>query len=147
MAELSSSIRVLIADDHQLVRQGIQALLMVAKDIEIVGQARDGVETIKLTQELQPDVILMDIEMPIMDGLKATRQLVAAGSESRVLILSMHEDEEAVRQSVQAGAWGYELKNSSRDELIAAIRSIRQGLRVASPAVAAFFADSKAPAE
>lgn len=135
----NSSIRVLIADDHRLVRQGIQALLMVAKDIEVVGEACDGVETIEMARALRPEVILMDITMPRLDGLAATRQLVAAGCRSRILMLSMRADEESVRQSAEAGAWGYQVKNASREELIAAIRSVHQGVRAVSPSVAEFF--------
>lgn len=146
MSEPSAPIRVSIADDHQLVRQGIEAFLMVAKDIQVVGQARDGAEVIEMTHQLEPNVILMDIHMPRMDGLMATRQLAEAGCKSRVLVLTMCEDEEAASQSAEAGAWGYQLKSSSRDELIAAIRSVHEGTRVVSPTMAAFFNDSKAPA-
>lgn len=135
-----STIRVLLADDHQLVRQGIEALLMAAKDIEIIGEARDGVEAVELAQRLQPDIVLMDIQMPRLDGLAATRQLVAAGCPTRVLVLSMREDEEAARRAAEAGAWGYQIKNSSREELVQAIRTVYQGVRAVSPVVAEFFA-------
>jgi DNA-binding NarL/FixJ family response regulator len=134
-----STIRVLLADDHQLVRQGIEALLMAAKDIEIIGEARDGVEAVELAQRLQPDIVLMDIQMPRLDGLAATRQLVAAGCPTRVLVLSMREDEEAARRAAEAGAWGYQIKNSSREELVQAIRTVYRGVRAVSPAVAEFF--------
>ena len=141
MAEPKPSIRLLIADDHQLMRQGIRALLAVADDIEVVGEACDGIETVDMALALQPDVILMDIQMPRLDGLGATRQLVAAGSAARVLMLTMRADEEAARQAAQAGAWGYQIKNSDRNELIAAIRSVHQGIRIASPAVAEPFSE------
>lgn len=142
MPESNSRIRLLIADDHRLVRQGIQALLMVAKEIEVVGEARDGIEAVALAHQLQPDIILMDIEMPRLDGLAATRRLIAEGSKSRILVLSMRADEESARQAAQAGAWGYQIKNSDRAELIAAIRSVHRGIRVASPSVATFFSNS-----
>jgi two-component system, NarL family, response regulator NreC len=132
-------IRVLIVDDHQLVRQGILALLIKAKDIAIVGEARDGQEAIDLAQRLQPDVVLMDIEMPRMDGLRATEQLRAQGFAGKVLVLSMRSDEAPVRQALQTGAAGYLIKNSSREDLIAAIRAVHQGSRVSSPEVASFF--------
>jgi DNA-binding NarL/FixJ family response regulator len=142
MPEQDEQIRLLIVDDHQLVRRGLRALLMAAKDIEVVGEARDGQEAIQVALELQPDVILMDIQTPRLDGLQATRQLASTGNPARVLILSMSADEQGVRRAAQAGAWGYQLKNSDRDELIAAVRSIHRGNRVASPAVANFFFDT-----
>jgi DNA-binding NarL/FixJ family response regulator len=142
MSEPIPSIRLLIADDHRLMRQGIRALLAVAEDIEVVGEACDGVETVELALELQPDVILMDIQMPRLDGLGATRQIVAAGSAARVLMLTMRADQEAARQAAQAGAWGYQIKNSDRYELIAAIRSVHQGIRVASAPVAGPFSET-----
>ncbi len=139
MPKDSVRIRVLIVDDHQLFRQGLRALLMTAKDIEVVGEARDGMEAIKAAERLKPDIVLMDIQLPYLDGLAATRQLTAAGCGSRVLLLSMREDEEAVWQAAQAGAWGYQIKNSDRDELVGAVRSIHQGIRVASPPISRVF--------
>jgi DNA-binding NarL/FixJ family response regulator len=132
-------IRVLIADDHQLVRQGVTALLMTAKDIQIIGEARDGQEAIDLTERLQPDVVLMDIEMPYMDGLRATQQITAKGLSARVLILSMRMDEKDVQEAARRGAQGYLIKNSSREELIGAIRSVYEGKPACSPVVASFF--------
>ncbi len=131
-------IRVLIVDDHQLVRQGLSALLMKAADIEIVGEARDGLEALDVAQQLGPDVILMDIEMPRLSGLRATEQLTAQRNPARVLILSMRDDEKDVRAAVESGAIGYLVKNSSREELIDAIRCVNGGNRVFSPAVSAF---------
>ncbi len=136
-------IRRLIVDDHQLVRQGLCALLMKAQDIEIVGEARDGQEALELAQLVQPDVILMDIEMPRLNGLRATAQLAAARNRARVLVLSMRDDEKDVRAAVEAGAIGYLVKNSSREELIQAIRSVYQGHPVYSPSVTGFLAPQK----
>jgi DNA-binding NarL/FixJ family response regulator len=132
-------IRVLIVDDHQLVRQGIVALLIKAKDIKIVGEARDGIEAIELTERLFPDIILMDLEMPRLDGLRATARLKSMGMSARIIILSMKMDERDVRLAAQNGAHGYLVKNISREELIAAIRSVHEGHSVSSPAVAPYF--------
>ncbi len=139
--EGSPVIKVLIVDDHQLVRQGIYALLTRAKDIHIVGEARDGREALEVTQRLLPDVILMDIEMPHMDGLCATEKLAELGFAGKILILSMRSDEAPVRRALECGAAGFLIKNSSREDLIAAIRAVHQGGRIASPEVAPFFHD------
>ncbi len=136
-------IRVLIVDDHQLVRQGLAALLMKAKDIEIIGEARDGQEAIEQAQQLRPDVILMDIEMPRLNGLRATAQLTALGNPARVLVLSMRDDEKDVRAAVESGAIGYLVKNSSREELIEAIRAVSIGNPAFSRVVAPFPAGQK----
>lgn len=131
-------IRVLIADDHQLVRQGLVALLMKAHDIQIVGEARDGQEAIEMAERLRPNVILMDIEMPRLNGLRATAQLTAQQHPARVLILSMRDDEKDVHAALESGARGYLVKNSSREELIQAIRCVDQGNPVYSPSIAHF---------
>lgn len=132
-------IRVLIVDDHKLFREGLQLLLMPAKDIEVVGEARDGQDGIELAQRLQPDVILMDLEMPRVDGLKATRQLLATNTPSKILVLSMRTNEKDIRDAAQSGARGYLVKNCGRAELTEAIRSVYRGERVASADVADLF--------
>lgn len=132
-------IRVLVVDDHQLMRQGVCALLMKAQEVKIVGEARDGEEAIALAQRLVPDIILMDIEMPRMDGLEASRRLLASGTSPKILFLSMRTDEADVREAARIGACGYLIKNSNREELIAAVRNVHQGGRVASPEVAMYF--------
>ncbi len=137
-------IRVLIADDHKLFREGVMLLLMAAPDIAIVGEARDGHEAVELASRLRPDVILMDIEMPKLDGLQATRQLAAGDHAVRVLMLTMRTDEKDVRGAARAGAHGFLIKNSSREELVQAIRLVHQGQRVVSPSVAQFFSPSEA---
>ncbi len=132
-------IRVLLVDDHQLVRQGVAALLLKANDVKIVGEARDGQEAIDAAQRAQPDVILMDIEMPRMNGLRATEQLKEKGLPSRIVMLSMRTEEQDVRAAARCGADGFLIKNSDREELILAIRTVHQGRRYASPSIAQFF--------
>ncbi len=131
-------IRVLIVDDHQLMRQGVVALLLKAKDIRIVGEARDGQEAVEMAARVQPDVILMDIEMPRLNGLRATEQLTRDGTPARIIILSMRSDANDVREAMRSGAQGYLIKNSSREDLIAAIRAVSQGRQVFSPEVSSY---------
>ncbi len=126
-------IRVLIVDDHQLMRQGVTALLMKAKDIKVVGEARDGLEAIDLAEQKKPEIILMDIEMPRLNGIRTTGQLRETGNPARVIMLSMRSDCDDVRQAVQNGARGYLFKNSSREELITAIRIVYEGGTFFSP--------------
>ncbi len=128
-------IRVLIADDHQLMRQGLRALLEKATDIEVVGDARDGQEAIEMAEKLSPDVLLMDIAMPILDGLRATERISTRQKNAKVLILSMYSDETLVRQALKNGAKGYLIKNGSREQLISAIRLVSQGKTYFSPGV------------
>lgn len=132
-------IRVLVVDDHQLFRQGVYALLMNARDIEIVGDARDGLEAIQQAKRLQPDVILMDIEMPRLDGIEATRRLVAEQDKAQILMLSMRTGEHEVYEAARCGARGYLIKNCSREELTRAIRNVHDGQRVCSPEIEPFF--------
>ncbi|MFQ5856239.1 MAG: response regulator [Anaerolineae bacterium] len=120
-------IRVLIADDHVVMREGISFLLEAEPDIEVVGQASDGQEAWEKARELTPDVVLMDITMPGMSGLEATRQLRAVLPETQVLVLTMHEGDEFFFRMLQAGASGYVLKGASSDELLSAIRAVHQG--------------------
>lgn len=132
-------IRVLVVDDHRLFRQGVYALLMSAKDIEIIGEARDGQEAIELAQSLQPDVILMDLEMPRMDGFEATRALRADHSSAKVLVLSMRTSEQDIREAARSGAHGYLIKNCDRAEMIAGIRAVQAGQTVCSPEAVPYF--------
>jgi DNA-binding NarL/FixJ family response regulator len=132
-------IRVLVVDDHLLFRQGLSLLLSQAKDIQIIGEARDGQEAVELAQRLNPDVILMDIEMPRVNGLRATEQLTTSKHPARILILSMKEAEQDVRAAAQSGAQGYLIKNCSREELIKAIRSVYEGRLAISPEIASYF--------
>ena len=128
-------IRVLLADDHAILRSGIRALLDDEADIEVVGEAEDGHAAIRMTAELEPDIVLIDIAMPRMNGLEATRRIKNAHPHIKVLILTMHENEEYIRQGLASGAMGYILKDAAVRELLGAIRSIYRGEAVLSPAI------------
>ncbi len=121
------SIRVLIADDHTIVRSGVKLLLEAEPDIHVVGEALDGDQALALTEELQPDVILMDISMPGLDGLKATRQIKARWPDIHILILTMHRSDDYFYELLKAGASGYMLKAAETDELIHAVRVVANG--------------------
>jgi len=120
-------IRILLADDHPVVRDGLRALLEREADMSIVAEAADGRETVRLAEEQSPDVVIMDLAMPIMNGIEATRRIVAKSPHTAVVILSMHQDESYVLGSLNAGAKGYLLKDSMRKEVIEAIRTVSQG--------------------
>jgi DNA-binding NarL/FixJ family response regulator len=136
-----NSIRVLLADDHQLVRAGIRSLLQRIPGIEVVGEAADGREAIRMLQEHLPDVVLMDLLMPGLNGLEATERIVKEHPGVRVIILSMNSAEEFVLQAVRAGASGYLLKNARTAELEQALRSVAEGQTYLSPAVSAHVID------
>jgi DNA-binding NarL/FixJ family response regulator len=127
-------ITVIIADDHRIVREGLKALLTSA-DIETVGEAADGWETIEQTRRLVPDVVVMDVSMPGLNGVDATRRIMSLGVSSRVLALSAHGSEQYIRDMLQAGAAGYLLKACAGDELIVAIRAIFAGQLYVSPLI------------
>ncbi len=124
---MTQRIRVLLVDDHPLVIDGIQARLEDEGDIEVVGRGGNGQEAITLSQQLQPDVVLMDISMPVMNGLEATRILSKEAPNVRVLILSMHDNREYMVQLIQAGAKGYILKDVSAAEMVKAVETVYQG--------------------
>ena len=124
---MTDQIRVLIADDHTIVRSGVRLLLEGEPDIEVVGEALDGSEALALAETLRPDVVLMDIAMPGIDGLEATRQLKARWPDIKVLALTMHRTEEYFFEMLQAGASGYVLKAAETGELIHAVRVVAQG--------------------
>jgi DNA-binding NarL/FixJ family response regulator len=128
-------IRVLLADDHTIVREGIRSLIDNEKDMIVVGEADDGHGAVKMALELRPDVVVMDIAMPLLNGLEATRQIRHKLPEARVLVLTMHDNEEYVRQILSIGAMGYILKDSAARTLLSAIRSIYKGEAVLSPAI------------
>lgn len=129
-------IRVLIADDHAVVREGLVALIDSLPDIEVVGDASSGVEVIELAQTLQPDVILMDLVMPLKDGISAAKEILQAHPHIRILVLTSFSDDARVLQAIEAGARGYLLKDSSSRELIQAIRSVVAGNLVLRPSIA-----------
>ena len=128
-------ITVLLADDHTVVRQGLRALLEAEGDIAIVGEAGTGRRAVELARQLQPDVVVMDIAMPLLNGLEATRQIVGQVPSTRVLILSSYSDDEYVDQVTEAGAAGYLLKHTAATELIKAIREAKKGHVFFSPAI------------
>jgi two-component system response regulator NreC len=121
------SIRVLLADDHTIVRDGLRALLEKQPDMTVSGEASDGREAVQIAEENSPDVVVMDIAMPNMNGIEATRRIVATHPSTAVVILSMHQDESYVLRSLKAGARGYLLKDSLRSDVVEAIRSVAQG--------------------
>jgi DNA-binding NarL/FixJ family response regulator len=128
-------LRVVLADDHTLVRAGLRKLLEGIPGLEVVGEADDGLALLALFEQLQPDLVLMDIAMPKLNGLEATIHLLTAWPEARVLVLSMHQNEEYVRQALRHGASGYILKDAAPMELDLAIAAIRRGETYLSPAV------------
>ena len=129
------SIRVLLADDHDLFLEGLKELILKAPGIELAGQARDGLEALERTALMEPDIVLMDMTMPRLNGIQATHQIVEKSPGVRVLVLSMHGDRELVVESLKAGARGYILKECTSDELYAAIRAVMAGQYYLTPSV------------
>ena len=130
-----SKIQVLLADDHPIVRKGLRALLEGEAGIEVIGEAEDGREAVQKTQELLPDVVLMDLSMPALSGLEATRQIKKRFPEVKVLVLTRHANEEYVFQILRAGASGYVVKKAAPTELMLAIKAVYQGDSFLSPAI------------
>jgi DNA-binding NarL/FixJ family response regulator len=130
-----AKITLLIADDHTVVRQGLRALLQSERDIEIVGEAETGRQAVRLTKTLKPDVVVMDIAMPQLNGVEASRQITKEVPSCRVLILSSYSDDEYVHQLTEAGAAGYLLKQSAFPDLVRAIREAKKGNAFFSPAI------------
>ena len=128
-------ISVLLAEDHVVVRQGLRSLLSAEADIEVVGEAGNGRQAVRMAQELRPDVVVMDIAMPMLNGLEATSQIVANDIPTKVLILSSYADDEYVHQLTEAGASGYLIKQSAASELIKAVREIAKGNAYFSPSI------------
>ena len=132
---VSKRIRILLADDHAVVRQGFRMILAAHSDLEIVGEAGNGREAVELAATLRPDVVVMDVAMPELNGIEATRRLTAENPHTRVVALSMHKDSVYVREILRAGARGYLLKDSVADDLVAAVRAVANGEGYLSPAI------------
>jgi DNA-binding NarL/FixJ family response regulator len=142
------TIRVLIADDHTIFRKGVRALLNSLANMEVVGEAEDGESVIQMANELQPDVILMDIQMPNMNGVEATRQIVNDNPDIGIIMLTMFDDDNSTFSAMRAGAKGYILKGASQAEMIRSIEGVANGQAVFGAGVAMqmvnFFANTKA---
>lgn len=132
----SDVIRVVLADDHLVVRAGLKALLATNRDIEVVGEAANGQEALAMIERLRPDVAVLDLDMPLMDGITATKELVKRESPTRVLILTMHSEEEYLVMLLEAGASGYLVKNAADRELADAVRAVAAGDSYVQPSAA-----------
>jgi DNA-binding NarL/FixJ family response regulator len=136
-----NKIRVLLADDHALFREGVRSLLNDQDDIEIVGEAEDGLEAVRLVSQLKPQVVLMDINMPVLDGVEATRTIIENNQSVGIIILTMYPQDEYVFQALKAGAKAYLLKDTRSKKLLEVIRQVNQGQAVISPDMTARLLD------
>ena len=132
---MSKKHRIVIAEDHTIVRDGLRALLALDPDLDVAGEARDGLEVIKCVEKLTPDLVLMDLSMPRMDGMEAIREIKSRIAETKILVLTVHENEECVLATFRAGANGYVLEEATHAELIMAIKTVLAGRRYISPAI------------
>jgi len=130
-------IRVLLADDHAIFREGLRVILDRQKDIVVVGEAKDGAEAVVKTAEVAPDIVLMDINMPVMDGVEASRQISAQDQRVGIIILTMYREDEYVFETIKAGARGYVVKDARAREVLKAIRAVHRGEALIDPAMAA----------
>ena len=130
------AIRILLADDHKLLREGLRSLLAKEPDVEVVAEAENGRTAVRLVSELKPDIVVMDVGMPDLNGIEATRQIVGRKSGTKVLALSMHSDRRFVEGMLKAGASGYLLKDCANEEFVRAIRAVADGQTYLSPAIA-----------
>jgi DNA-binding NarL/FixJ family response regulator len=133
---MSEPLTVLLVDDHPLFRKGMRTLLASMPEVELVGEARGGEEAVRLAESAQPDVVLMDLRMPDIGGLEATRRIVSTSPHIRVLVVTMLEDDDSVFAAMRAGARGYVLKDAEGDDIVRAIRAVGRGDAIFSPAVA-----------
>ncbi len=133
----SELVRVLIADDHTLFRDGLRALFASRADTEVVGEAADGQTTVALAEELQPDIILMDIQMPGLNGIEATRRIISASPHIGIIVVTMFEDDDSVFAAMRAGARGYVLKGAGQEEMLRTIHAVARGEALFGPAIAA----------
>jgi DNA-binding NarL/FixJ family response regulator len=127
---------ILIADDHPMFRQGVAAVLNAVPDLEVIGEAKTGEEAIALADSLQPDVVLMDIQMPGVNGIEATRRIIHTSPHIRILMVTMFEDDSSVFSAMRAGAHGYILKDAEKDDILRAVRAVGLGQAIFSPAIA-----------
>jgi DNA-binding NarL/FixJ family response regulator len=132
-----SKIRIIIADDHTVVRDGLRGMLANQDDFEIVGEGGDGAAAVRLALELEPNVVLMDLRMPVMDGVQAIREIKAAQPSTQILVLTTYDRDTDILPAIEAGATGYLLKDCTREELFRAVRATTRGESVLSPVVAA----------
>lgn len=129
-------IRILIADDHPIVREGMAAILSAQPDMEIVGEAADGAQAVTLAMQTRPDVILLDLKMPLKDGVTVIREVMQANLPTRILVLTSYGDDERVFPAIKSGALGYLLKDTPRERLLQAIRDVAQGQAILHPTIA-----------
>ncbi len=129
-------LRLLLADDHQMLRHGLRRS-MEDEGFDVVGEAADGAEAVRMAEDLHPDVVLMDVSMPELDGVEATRQIRAAIDQTRIIMLTMHADEDVIRRAISAGASGYLVKDCSIDEVVDMVRQVASGDVSLSPSLAA----------
>jgi DNA-binding NarL/FixJ family response regulator len=139
-----TALRILLADDHTVVRQGLRKVLEERPEWQVVAEAGDGREAVRLAEQLKPDVAVMDVAMPLLNGIEATRQITRRVPETKVLVLSMYSDEAYVIQMLKAGATGYLLKDSAGGDLLEAVQDVSQGKAFFSPAVARLMSDDYA---
>ncbi|WP_433508559.1 response regulator [Nonomuraea sp. CA-143628] len=137
MSSPDGVIRLLVVDDHPVVRDGLSSMFARDPDFEVVGEAADGAEAVRLAETLRPDVVLMDLRMPGMDGVSATRELAGRGTGVRVLVLTTYDTDSHVLPAIEAGATGYLLKDAPRDELLRGVRATARGEAVLAPSAAA----------
>jgi len=130
------TVRALVADDHPIVRGGIVALLSADPDIEVVGEAADGLTAVRLARELKPDIVLMDLQMPGIDGAAATERILSEDPSIRILVLTTYESDDQILDAIGAGASGYLLKAAPREEILAGVHSVAAGDTVLSPSIA-----------
>jgi DNA-binding NarL/FixJ family response regulator len=132
---LEEKYRILIAEDQRIVREGLRSLILSSGQFEVIGEAGDGRQTLELTARLNPDLVLLDISMPRMDGLSAIREIKTCAPKTRVLVLTVHKEEEHIVEALKSGADGYALKDSSHAELMVAIKTVIEGNRYICPGI------------
>jgi DNA-binding NarL/FixJ family response regulator len=143
-----NKIRLVIVDDHPVVRDGLRGMLESQADFEVVGEAADGEEAVRVASSLKPEIVLMDLRMPVMDGVTALREIKASNPEVQILVLTTYDSDADILPAIEAGAMGYLLKDTSREDLYSAIRATARGETILSPGVAArLVSQMRAPAE